>query len=184
MSNKEKSLTEFEKSLLEGLNKRALLILRAEEVIKGAKITINHEFLSQLTDESLAEIIKIWSPENQKKLRNLIFNETPDQGLHTTDGSIAKDKVSQLPFTKQLEIITSKIDQVASDYQFNPNDEGYLGFLNCAPIEEWSDDENYTLSIFLTRERKVFDKLLSERGLDIEAGADLEEIIFIEKQTK
>jgi len=177
-------LTEFEKSLLEGLNKRALLILKAEDVIKDAKITIDHEFLSQLPDETLEDIIKTWMPENQKKLRNSMGIETLSQGLHTTNGSKAKDKVSQLSFTKQLEIIASKLDQVASDYQFNPNDEGYLGFLNCAPIEEWSANEIYTLSIFLTRERKVFDKLLSERGLDIEAGADLEEIIFIEKQTK
>lgn len=176
-------LTEFEKSLLEGLNKRALLILKAEEVIKGAKITINHEFLSQLPDESLVEIIKTWSPENQKRLRNLSFNETPDQSLHTTNGSKAKDKVSRLPFNKQLEIMNAILDVIAKDYQFDKEHEGYLGFLNCCPAEDWTQDENYTLSTFLTRERKVFNKLLSERGLDIEAGADLEEIIFIEKHS-
>ena len=180
--NKE-NLTEFELSLLKDVNKRAMLIVKVEEFLKHHKIPINMELLYNLTDEKLNELAENWNPAKQDLLRkNNVEFETGLEIDHTTNDSKKKDKVSQLSFADMQDLMQRKLRDIAMDYQFNPADPDYLGFLNCCPREEWNYNELYALSIFLGREHRIFDLLLQEVGLDIEPGADLDEIVFIERK--
>lgn len=177
------NFTEFEKTLLKDMNRRALLILKAEEFLQEQKITFNKELLHGISDEKLLELCENWNPANQKSSRNNNKAETITPGDHTINDSTAKDKVSQLTFKDQLDIMGRILDDVAADYQFDTKSPDYCGFLNCSPIDDnWPEIERYVIAVFLSRERAILNTLLEERGLDIEAGADLEEIIFIERK--
>lgn len=177
------NFTEFEKTLLEDMNRRAMLIVKTEEFLQEQKISFNKDLLYELPDDTLRSICEIWKPANQKNSRNNIMSETFSTGKHIINGSLAKDKVSQLTFKDQLDIMRRIISDVAADYQFDKNSPDYLGFLNCSPIDDnWPEIERYVMAVFLSRERAILDTMLEERGLDIEAGADLEEIIFIERK--
>lgn len=176
-------LTEFEQQLLKEMNTRAMLIVKVEELLMHNKISINKEILYGLPDAKLLELAQTWDLENQERLRKK--NLRVETGLeidHTINGSERKDKVTQLTFADMRDLMQLKLGEIAMDYQFNPADPDYLGFLNCCPREEWSYNELYALSIFLGRERKIFDLLLQDFGLDIEPGADLDEIVFIERR--
>jgi len=176
------NFTEFEKTLLEDMNRRAMLIVKTEEFLRENKISFNKDLLYELPDDTLRDLCENWNPENQKNRRKTAMSETLRPGNHTINGSLAKDKVSQLTFKDQSDIMRRILNDVAADYQFDKNSPDYLGFLNCSPIDdEWPEIERYVLAVFLTRERSILDSMLKERGLDIEAGADLEEIIFIER---
>jgi len=176
------NFTEFEKTLLEDMNRRAMLIVKTEEFLRENKISFNKDLLYELPDDTLRDLCENWNPENQKNRRKTAMSETLRPGNHTINGSLAKDKVSQLTFKDQSDIMRRILNDVAADYQFDKNSPDYLGFLNCSPIDDgWPEIERYVLAVFLTRERSILDSMLKERGLDIEAGADLEEIIFIER---
>lgn len=177
------NFTEFEKTLLADMNRRAMLIVKTEEFLQEQKISFNKEILYGLPDDTLRDLCENWNPENQKNRRKNVKSETLRPGNHTINGSLAKDKVSQLTFKDQLDIMSRILNDVAADYQFDINSPDYLGFLNCSPIDDnWPEIERYVMAVFLSREMAILDTMLEERGLDIEAGADLEEIIFIERK--
>jgi len=177
------NLTEFEQTLLSDMNRRAMLIVKTEEFLQKQKISFNKEILYNLPDDTLKDLCENWNPENQKNRRNNVMSETLRPSNHTINGSSTKDKVSQLTFKDQSDIMRRILNDVAADYQFDKSSPDYLGFLNCSLIDDgWPEIERYVVAVFLTRERSILDTMLKERGLDIEAGADLEEIIFIERK--
>jgi len=177
------NFTEFEKTLLTDMNRRAMLIVKTEEFLREQKISFNKDLLYQLPDDTLRAVCENWKPENQKNWRKAAMSETHRPSNNTINGSSTKDKVSQLTFKDQSDIMRRILNDVAADYQFDKNSPDYLGFLNCSPIDDgWPEIERYVLAVFLTRERSILDTMLKERGLDIEDGADLDEIIFIERK--
>jgi hypothetical protein len=177
------NLTEFEQTLLADMNRRAMLIIQTEEFLRENKITFNKDLLYQLPDDTLMHLCETWKPANQENRRKKAKAETFSPGSHTINGSSTKDKVSQLTFKDQSDIMRRILKDVAADYQFDKNNPDYLGFLNCSPIDDgWPEIERYVMAVFLGRERKLLDSMLAEFGLDIEAGADLEEIVFIERK--
>ena len=177
------NFTEFEKNLLADMNIRAMLIIKVKNLLEENKVPFDENLLYELTDDSLYEIYNNWKPANQKNSRKRASIETIDPDNHTINGSLRKDKVSQLTFKDQSNIMRRIISDIAADYQFDKNSPDYLGFLNCSPIDdEWPEIERYVMAVFLSRERKLLGSMLKERGLDIEAGADLDEIIFIERK--
>lgn len=177
---KREELTEVEQSMLNGMNKRAMLIGNLEEYLMYHKISIDMQYVDSLPDKDLNELVAAWSPERQENLRKTIEFETESQADHTINGSKGEDMVSQLTFKDQLDIMSRILNDVAADYQFDINSPDYLGFLNCSPIDDnWPEIERYIMVVFLSSERAILNTMLEERGLDIEAGADLEEIIFI-----
>lgn len=176
------NFTEFEKTLLADMNRRAMLIVRAEEFLQENKISFNKDLLYQLPDDTLVNICETWKPANQENRRKKAKAETFSPTNHTINGSSKKDKVSQLTFKDQSDIMRRILKDVVADYQFDKSSPDYCGFLNCSPIDDgWPEIERYVMAVFLSRERKLLDSMLAEFGLDIEAGADLDEIIFIER---
>jgi len=177
------NLTEFEQTLLNDMNGRAMLIVKAEEFLQENKISFNKNLLYQLPDDILVNICETWKPANQENCRKKAISETIRPSNHTINGSSRKDKVSQLTFKDQSDLMYRILKDLAADYQFDKSSPDYLGFLNCSPIDdEWPEIERYVMAVFLGRERKLLDSMLAEFGLDIEAGADLKEIIFIERK--
>lgn len=63
------NLTPFEKDLLKSMNKKAMLILKAEEFLKEAKITFNTVLFDQMSEEELEAFVETWNPVKQETLR-------------------------------------------------------------------------------------------------------------------
>lgn len=72
-----KDLTPIEQELLSSLNKKALLIVKAEEFLKESKIPFNTALFDSMSDTELESFVETWNPENQKALRaKYVSNET------------------------------------------------------------------------------------------------------------
>lgn len=91
---KREELTEVEQSMLNGMNKRAMLIGNLEEYLRYHKISIDMQYVDSLPDKDLNELVAAWSPERQENLRKTIEFETESQTDHTINGSKGEDKVS------------------------------------------------------------------------------------------
>jgi hypothetical protein len=63
------NLTPFEKDLLKSMNKKAMLILKAEEFLKESKITFNTVLFDQMSEEELESFVETWDPVKQETLR-------------------------------------------------------------------------------------------------------------------
>tara|TARA_Y100000389_G_scaffold25738_1_gene22250 strand:- start:1384 stop:1623 length:240 start_codon:yes stop_codon:yes gene_type:complete len=63
------NLTPFEKDLLKSMNKKAMLILKAEEFLKEAKITFNTVLFDQMSEEEMESFVETWNPVKQETLR-------------------------------------------------------------------------------------------------------------------
>jgi len=63
------NLTPFEKDLLKSMNKKAMLILKAEEFLKESKITFNTVLFDQMSEEELESFVETWDPVKQEALR-------------------------------------------------------------------------------------------------------------------
>jgi hypothetical protein len=74
MSLNEKNLTPAEQLILKELNTRALLIIKAENVLKTAKVPIDPNILYDLSDDDLIGLCETWDLENQKELRDKHMN--------------------------------------------------------------------------------------------------------------
>jgi hypothetical protein len=74
MSINEKNLTPAEQLILKELNTRALLIIKAEKVLKSAKVPIDHNILYELSEDDLIGLCETWDLENQKELRDKHMN--------------------------------------------------------------------------------------------------------------
>jgi hypothetical protein len=65
------------------------------------------------------------------------------------------------------------LHNVKNDYQFNPNDPGYLGFLNCG--EDITDDPGFMIVV---DNQEEFKPIMEELGLTTEQGIHTEETVF------
>ena len=71
------------------------------------------------------------------------------------------------------------LEAVANDYQLDKTHPEYCGFLNTAPIDEWSADAVNALEFLITKEPDLFFALLDKYNLDVESKPNLVEIVFI-----
>ena len=63
------NLTPFEQELLKNLNKKAMLMVKAEEYLREAKIPFTSTIFDEMSEEDLEAFVVTWDPENQKKMR-------------------------------------------------------------------------------------------------------------------
>ena len=63
------------------------------------------------------------------------------------------------------------------DFQFDRNDQGYLGFLNTG-VSLLSDEDAETFK-FIVKNQDIFSPIMEELGLGTENGLDEEETVFI-----
>jgi len=69
------------------------------------------------------------------------------------------------------------LEKFRTDYQFNKEDESYLGFLNVGP--HMLDESDLAAWFLILRNPGVFMPIIHEHGLETEEGLHLEETIFI-----
>lgn len=62
-------LTPFEQELLKNLNKKAMLMVKAEEYLRDAKIPFTTAIFDEMSEGDLEAFVVTWNPENQKKMR-------------------------------------------------------------------------------------------------------------------
>jgi hypothetical protein len=65
------------------------------------------------------------------------------------------------------------LHNVKNDYQFNPNDPGYLGFLNCG--EDITDDPGFMIVV---DNQEEFEPIMEGLGLTTEQGIHADETVF------
>ena len=79
-------LTPFEQELLKNLNKKAMLMVKAEEYLREAKIPFTTTMFDEMSEEELEAFTITWNPENQKKMReeHMVFadDETNEDNQH------------------------------------------------------------------------------------------------------
>jgi hypothetical protein len=68
------------------------------------------------------------------------------------------------------------IGVVVNDYQFDKNNEGYLGFINIEPIDS---GENTFASLELVKNYKDYEPLLQSLGMEFESVPTKDEMIII-----
>jgi|TARA_B110000908_G_C9934142_1_gene305288 hypothetical protein len=62
-------LTPFEQDLLKSMNKKAMMIIKAEEYLTASKITFNTELFDQMSEKQMEDFLETWNPDNQAALR-------------------------------------------------------------------------------------------------------------------
>lgn len=74
------NLTPFEQELLKNLNKKAMLMVKAEEYLREAKIPFTTAIFDEMSEDELEAFTVTWNPENQKKMRekHIKNNETKE----------------------------------------------------------------------------------------------------------
>jgi len=70
------------------------------------------------------------------------------------------------------------LEKFRTDYQFNKEDERYLGFLNVG-LDILDDQEDRSTWFLILRNPGVFMPIIHELGLETEEGLNLEETVFI-----
>ena len=68
------NLTPFEQELLKNLNKKAMLMVKAEEYLREAKIPFTTAIFDEMSEKDLEAFVVTWNPENQKKMREKYTN--------------------------------------------------------------------------------------------------------------
>jgi len=76
-------------------------------------------------------------------------------------------------------ILEPVLDRISKDYQLDPNDNRFTGFLNTSPQEEWSSAETMALVYMIENESLALYELLKKYNLDVEDGPSKYETIFI-----
>jgi hypothetical protein len=74
----------------------------------------------------------------------------------------------------ELELGIKFLKKVKSDFQFDKEDPGYLGFLNCG--EDITDDPGYMIIVNRAEE---FSWIMAEMGIGTESGIHAEETVFV-----
>lgn len=76
-------------------------------------------------------------------------------------------------------ILETVLSKISKDYQLNPNDDRFTGFLNTSPEEEWSSAETMALVYMIENKSLELYELLKKYNLDVEDGPTKYETIFI-----
>jgi len=69
---------------------------------------------------------------------------------------------------------------IKEDFQFDPEDPGYLGFINVGMGLLVGDDDRRTWSYIVSRP-DLFKPIFKELGLEVEGRLDLDETVFTQK---
>ena len=69
------------------------------------------------------------------------------------------------------------LEKFRTDYQFNKEDEGYLGFLNVGP--DLLDESDQSTWFLILENPGVFMPIIHKLGLETEEGLNFEETVFI-----
>ena len=76
-------LTPFEQDLLKSMNKKAMMIIKAEEYLTASKITFNTELFDQMSEKQMEDFLETWNPDNQATLREkYVSDETNEDNQH------------------------------------------------------------------------------------------------------
>jgi hypothetical protein len=75
---------------------------------------------------------------------------------------------------EELKLGVEFLEAVKSDFQFDKECPGYLGFLNCG--DDITDHLGYMIVV---NNKEEFIPIMEEMGIDTEAGIRAEETIFI-----
>jgi hypothetical protein len=70
------------------------------------------------------------------------------------------------------------LESIASDYQLDPDSEGYLGFINVYEDGFYNEDEAEGFREFVNTWPK-YRPMMERFGLDVEDNPDIEETVFI-----
>lgn len=76
-------------------------------------------------------------------------------------------------------ILETVLSRISKDYQLNPNDDRFTGFLNTSPEEEWTSAETMALVYMIENKSLALYELLKKYNLDVEDGPTKYETIFI-----
>jgi hypothetical protein len=68
---------------------------------------------------------------------------------------------------------------IKEDYQLDPEDPGYLGFINVGVC--WSEEEDWRTWSYIVSRPDLFKPIFEELGLVVEGRLDLEETVFTQK---
>ncbi len=69
---------------------------------------------------------------------------------------------------------------IKEDYQFNPEDPGYLGFINVG-LDLWVGRDAKRTWFYIVSRPDLFKPIFEELGLVLEEGLDLDETVFTQK---
>lgn len=69
----------------------------------------------------------------------------------------------------------TRINQIMTDYQFDPEDEDYCGFLNIDPRDNWEDQ-------MIVSNKEIFESIFNLAGFTIQSAHDTEMIIELIKE--
>ena len=69
---------------------------------------------------------------------------------------------------------------IKEDYQFNPEDPGYLGFINVG-LDQWIGEEYKRTWTYIVSKPDLFYPIFEELGLVVEGRFDLDETVFTQK---
>ena len=83
---------------------------------------------------------------------------------------------------KNVDIVANLLDRIRADYQFDHNDENYLGFLNVDPSQDWTTEEGDAFLWLLENDQDVLENMLMERGLEIESYSQDEVVFYLTEQ--
>jgi arsenate reductase-like glutaredoxin family protein len=62
------------------MNKKAMMIVKAEEYLSEAKIPFNTILFDQMTESEMEDFLETWNPENQAALRKkYVSDETNEE---------------------------------------------------------------------------------------------------------
>jgi hypothetical protein len=69
---------------------------------------------------------------------------------------------------------------IKEDYQFDPDDSGYLGFINVG-VDQWIGDDHKRTWTYIVSKPDLFYPIFEELGLAVEGRLDLDETVFTQK---
>ena len=75
---------------------------------------------------------------------------------------------------EELKLGVDFLKSVKNDFQFDKEDPGYLGFLNCG--DDITDDPGFMIVV---NNEEEFIPIMEEMGIDTESGIHAEETVFI-----
>jgi hypothetical protein len=79
-------------------------------------------------------------------------------------------------------VLNDLLDRISSDYQFNPRDEDYFGFLNMDPSADWTVEEYQVFKDYYENKPLMLEEALEIRGLEIETFGPNETVFVLSEK--
>lgn len=116
----------------------------------------------------------------------LAYAEIKNRTGSMQNGSFVKDEAKNLKTKDWTDTVQSEVAdffkrKCLDDYQFNKNNDGYLGFINMNPKD--FDNDDYNVCLFIINERELAESTANTLGLTINI-ANSEELVICEVKPK